>query len=279
MSWWTWVAILVIIFGLRSLRQQTYFAKFFKAIGRLYDTTESIFVTIFIYLFGQVFGGLLIYSALMAGGWSQDRINAWIANTSLGQFIIILVIEALSIALLSFFMRHKKLTWATIGLKGAPKLRDLGHVLGGYVVYLVAYISLIGLVSRLIPSLNLNQEQQIGFENVTRSQLPLVFMSLVILPPIVEEILMRGYLFTSLKEKFPKKAAVIITSVLFASAHLQAGSGAPLLWVAAIDTFVLSVILIELKERTGGRLWAPIGLHATKNLVAFLSLFVFHIAK
>jgi membrane protease YdiL (CAAX protease family) len=61
--------------------------------------------------------------------------------------------------------------------------------------------------------------------------------------------------------------------LLFAAAHLQWGSGAPLLWVAAIDTFVLSMVLSTLREKTGS-LWSAIGLHAIKNGVAFTLLFV-----
>jgi membrane protease YdiL (CAAX protease family) len=60
---------------------------------------------------------------------------------------------------------------------------------------------------------------------------------------------------------------------LFAVAHLQFGSGAPLLWIAAIDTFVLSLFLIYLKDKTDS-LWAPILLHMLKNFIAFMALFV-----
>jgi membrane protease YdiL (CAAX protease family) len=69
--------------------------------------------------------------------------------------------------------------------------------------------------------------------------------------------------------------ACAITSSLFAIAHLQVGSGEPLLWSAAVDTFVLSLILIYLREKTGS-LWTSVGLHSLKNFIAFLGLFVFH---
>jgi membrane protease YdiL (CAAX protease family) len=121
------------------------------------------------------------------------------------------------------------------------------------------------------------QSQELGFNPVGTVELILTFISLVILPPLVEELLMRGYLYTSLKKKLSKIAAALVTSVIFAAAHLQFGSGAPLLWVAAIDTFVLSLFLVSLREKTGG-LWASMTLHATKNLIAFMSLFIFHIS-
>jgi len=57
---------------------------------------------------------------------------------------------------------------------------------------------------------------------------------------------------------------------------LQARSGQPLLWVAGIDTFILSLVLIYLREKTDS-LYASIGLHMLKNTIAFLGLFVFKV--
>jgi membrane protease YdiL (CAAX protease family) len=59
---------------------------------------------------------------------------------------------------------------------------------------------------------------------------------------------------------------------LFGVAHLQFGSGAPLLWVAALDTFTLSIVLCYLREKTGS-VWAGVFLHAIKNAIAFVALF------
>jgi len=57
---------------------------------------------------------------------------------------------------------------------------------------------------------------------------------------------------------------------------ILSGSGEPLLWIAALDTFILSFVLIYLKEKTGS-LWPPIGLHMLKNSLAFISIFILHI--
>ena len=74
----------------------------------------------------------------------------------------------------------------------------------------------------------------------------------------------------------PKVWAIIITSLIFASPHLlESGSGG-LLWIAGIDTFVLSLVLCWVREKTG-RLYAGMGIHALKNTVAFISLFLLHV--
>jgi membrane protease YdiL (CAAX protease family) len=60
-------------------------------------------------------------------------------------------------------------------------------------------------------------------------------------------------------------------------AHLAGGEGGSTIWIAAIDTFILGMVLAYLRERSGS-LWPSIGLHASKNMIAFLFLFVFKIA-
>jgi membrane protease YdiL (CAAX protease family) len=144
-------------------------------------------------------------------------------------------------------------------------------------LYYISYLVIVSVAGALVPALNVDQAQELGFNPIGTGELILTFISLVILPPIVEETLMRGFLYTSLKKRLTKVNAALITSVIFAAAHLQFGSGAPLLWVAAIDTFVLSLFLVYLREKTGS-LWASMTLHALKNGVAFASLFIFHLS-
>jgi membrane protease YdiL (CAAX protease family) len=96
-----------------------------------------------------------------------------------------------------------------------------------------------------------------------------------VLPPLAEEIMVRGFIYTSFRKTMRIVPAAIITSLLFASAHLPEGGAAGPLYIAAIDTFVLSMVLIYLREKTGS-LWASISLHAMKNGIAFAALFLVH---
>ena len=89
--------------------------------------------------------------------------------------------------------------------------------------------------------------------------------------------MVRGFLYSSFKKGLPTAAAVIVTSAIFASAHLPEGGGGGLLWIAAVDTFILSLVLIYLREKTGA-LWASMTLHALKNGVAFVALFALHLS-
>lgn len=274
-SWWTPLYLLAIYGALR------YFHKNHGNDGAVnkkinWTPIESIGVTLAIYFGAQFIGGLLIYAFPLIRGWGEQRMADLFEKNVYGQFALIAFVEGLTVWLLYIFLKRRLANFKTVGLNRRPKWLDLGYILLGFGAYFLLYVIAIYIVKVLTPHLNLDQSQQIGFEGAHGFQLLFVFASLVALPPFVEELLVRGFLYTGLKNKLPIIWAVIITGGLFAIAHLQVGSGAPLLWVAAIDTFILSTVLIFLREKTGS-LWAPIGLHMLKNGVAFLSIFVFHL--
>jgi membrane protease YdiL (CAAX protease family) len=236
----------------------------------------AVAAVVLIYFISQLVGGLLLSVYPAIRHWNSSQANAWINNSVLAQFVYIVIAEGITIYAVWQFLKHYKISLSVIGVKRF-KVEDILYAFAGFAVYFVSYAILLQIVTKLVPSLNVSQQQQIGFQNANGvGQLVLTAISLVILPPIAEEILMRGFLYTSLKKSLPKVVAALVTSVIFASAHLEFGQGAPLLWVAALDTFVLSLVLVYLRERTD-RLWASMGVHGLKNTVAFISLFIFHV--
>lgn len=236
----------------------------------------AVFFVIAVYFVSQVLSSLVISLYPYFRHWDQTQANAWIQSSVWGQFFYVLIAEGLTLGAVYLFLRWRGVRLRTIGLR-RPKWSDPGWGLAVLPLYYLCYVVLVLVVHAAVPSLNIDQAQQIGFSNVSGwGPLLLTFLSLVILPPLTEEILVRGYLYTSLKKGMPQVAAVLVTSVIFASAHLQFGSGAPLLWIAFLDTFVLSLFLIYLREKTGG-LWGSMTLHASKNLIAFISLFLLHV--
>lgn len=233
---------------------------------------ETLAISVGIYFAGQFLGSVLGYLYPLLRHWNATQTVHWLEHDVTGQFVLIASVYAVMVGLLYIFLRRRRADFRTIGLH-RPRWADPLYSCAGFVVYFGLYLGGLFLVKQLAPSINLNQSQQLGFQNPHTSQLPLVFISLVILPPLAEEIMVRGFLYSGLKNGLKLWLAVVLTSIVFGLAHLEVGSGAPLLWVAALDTFILSLVLIYLKEKTGS-LWASIGLHMLKNGVAFISLFL-----
>jgi membrane protease YdiL (CAAX protease family) len=226
-----------------------------------------------IYFATQIIAGLIIYIYPQMQGWTAAQTNEWLNNSVYAQFFYILVAETLTILALMFLLRFFKWTWRTIGLT-TPKVR---HILLGFLAvipYFLVYLLIVTVVTHFYPSLNVDQKQEIGFDTTKGTlQLILVFVSLVVLPPLIEEIMMRGFLYTGVRRMFGKLISALIVSALFGVAHLAEGGAAGPLWIGALDTFALSLVLVSLREITGN-LWAGITLHAVKNGIAFVSLFI-----
>jgi membrane protease YdiL (CAAX protease family) len=115
--------------------------------------------------------------------------------------------------------------------------------------------------------------QQLGFDAPVGWELIFVFITLVVLPSLVEEIVFRGILFRGLKKYIGVVSALIGSSLIFGMAHLEFFSGGSLNYIAALDTTILAVVLTALYIRAGS-LWPAILLHAIKNSIAFVVLFV-----
>jgi membrane protease YdiL (CAAX protease family) len=218
------------------------------------------------FIVGQLLGFVLVRSYIdISGHTSSD-------STAL-QFVFILLSEAFTMTLLWLGLRKRSL-WRNAGLL-RPRWRDALYVVLGAVGYYVLYIVVISVATSLV-HIDINQPQDVGFNHVSGT-LPLVmtFISLVVLPPLVEEIVFRGVIFWGFRTRLPVLLAALFTSALFAMLHLPEGGDGKLLWIAGIDTFVLSMVLCYLREKTGS-LWASIGVHAVKNGIAFVSLFILH---
>lgn len=236
--------------------------------------TAVIFSTI-VFFAGQIIAANLVSIYPAAHHWSTSQIEDWL-NSVNGQFWFVLLAEVLTFAATWKFVVARGDRLSSIGWK-KPRWVDLAYTLAGFFAYFILYMIVLTVATHLITSLNTGQKQELGFDNVVGAvDLTLAFISLVVLPPIVEETVFRGLIFTSLRSRLSFGWATLATSVLFAIPHLQFGTGNPLLWVAALDVFSLSLVLCYLREQTGS-LWPGIGLHALKNGLTFVTLFVLHV--
>lgn len=244
-------------------------------VTKFYSPIQTVAFAIVIFFLAQFMASIILVGVgTLYGELSgRDVISELFKEGGVtGQFVYVLIVDALLVRLLYEVMRRRAITFASIGLNRV-KPSHLVHAVLGFLAYLFIYIVSVSVAKALIPSLDITQEQQIGFDKTTSglSLIP-IFVSLVVLPPLVEEIMTRGFIFTSLRKQGVRFVlAAIITSVLFAAAHLN-GAKEGLLWIAAIDTFILSMVMCYVREKSQS-LWPSIGMHAIKNGLAFVLLF------
>lgn len=237
---------------------------------RFWGTILTVFMAALLYTIPAIVTIILIQSILAGNGDSAQGITDYF-DTTTGQFVFMLVNAAISLVVLVVLMRITSETWKSIALTW-PKAKAYAQ-LGKAILVYYSLLLLAGILIQEFTSIDTNQEQDIGFDKVSDGQLVFVFISLVILPPIIEELIFRGFLYTRFRKYFSVYGSAVIISILFSIAHLQLGNGDAPLWTAAIDTFILSMILVWLREKTGSII-PGMGLHAIKNAFAFTVLFL-----
>ena len=235
----------------------------------------TILVATFVFFCSQVAVAIVFRVYISSRHWSSLTASNWLNNSVPALFFETLLVESFLILFLYGFLRRRNISFKFIGLKAKFLLKDLGYALGGFLTYLLIYLTVVSTLQFFIHSFNVSQKQELGVpSSAYGGDLWLLFIMLVVLPPIAEEILFRGFIYSSLRPKMNKIVAALITSVLFAMPHLfESNSG--ILWVAGCDTFILSMVLVYVREKTD-KLWASMLIHGLKNFVAFVSLYLLH---
>lgn len=164
-----------------------------------------------------------------------------------------------------------------VGVTGWPSWLDIVMTPLMFIVYMIGSAIFVAIMAKILPVgvVDLAQRQQLPFSQtmlLTPWHMFLAFFTLVVLAPIAEELLFRGYLYGKLRKYVSTWMAVLSTSLLFGIAHFWA-PGSPLQWAVMFDTFVLSIFMCLAREYTGA-IWVGVLMHMVKNGLAFYLLFV-----
>ena len=179
------------------------------------------------------------------------------ANAALADAMPYILIGAGILTILIFFIvakiRKKKFT-ESASLRKFKPATVAPIVLGGIAFnFAISYLmNLIPFPQTWIDSYEASSNELLGNVSIA------LWISVVIMAPLVEELTFRGFMYTRLKQGMPKWIAVILTSLVFGIVH------GTLIW--AIYTFVFSLALIYIFERTKS-IWACILFHMSFNLV------------
>jgi membrane protease YdiL (CAAX protease family) len=184
--------------------------------GVKWSPTAAIVVTVLAFFASQVVTALFLGIIGGSLGWDETQIELWFMSVS-GQFIFVLVAEALTLGILWRFLKRRKASIRSLGFHRKPIPKDLLYILGGFFAYFALLIAATSLAGGVF-NVNVEQEQDVGFKAVTSDLDRLMaFASLVILPPVVEEVVFRGFLYGGLRRRFGIWSATFITSAMFAA--------------------------------------------------------------
>lgn len=189
-----------------------------------------------------------------------DRIDQ---GDVVASFSLVVLDAAASFILIGRYLRRHNQSWRDLGLRTFNILKALG-------IFVLIAISFIGLVwlayeaaQALIPGFNPDEAQTNEFTSPKPGLELYSILALVVLPPIIEEIVFRGFIFPAFATRFGIVAGALLSSLLFGFAHLQLN--------VAIYTFIVGLLLCVLYRYTGSII-PGIAVHMINNYIAYTAL-------
>ncbi|MBP9667231.1 CPBP family intramembrane metalloprotease [Candidatus Saccharibacteria bacterium] len=181
------------------------------------------------------------------------------------------MLAVLAVVLLPKLVK-KHTTRKEMGVERLVLWKDIAMTALSIVPYIILTMMFAYIANAIWPQIFATQQpQEIPFHNMAQSfEYVVAFMTLVVLAPLAEELLFRGYLLGKLQTKMPAYVAVVVTALAFGGLHLPADH---IQWTVGLDTFALGIVLGTLRVYTGS-IWASVLLHGLKNAVAFYFLFI-----
>lgn len=159
-----------------------------------------------------------------------------------------------------------KTTRNEMGLRDLMTWTDILLAIIGYIVSALVGGLLLIVCQALLPGINWNQAQEVGFQSIyTSGDMVMAFIALAVIAPICEELIFRGWLYGKLRARIPALPAIMVVSLLFAAVHGQFNVG--------VVVFCMSVANCLIRELTG-TIYGGILVHIIRNAIAFYGLFV-----
>jgi len=227
------------------------------------------------FMVSRLLVSLMVWSLVQAGVPLKSVPSVLLMT---GISVVVWIVTIFMVTMVPYWLFRRKTSIKDLGVTGKPAWLDVCIPVPAFVAYLICSTIVAALAVTFL-NVDFKQAQQLPFDKTmlySQAQYAMIFFTLVVLAPLAEELLFRGYLYTKLRKTNSVKVAVIITSLTFGLAHLAIGSE-NLQWNVVLDTFVLSIFSCLLREYTGA-VWASVVLHAIKNSLAFYLLFINPIA-
>ena len=155
----------------------------------------------------------------------------------------------------------------SLGLRGLFTWTDIGMGVIGFILSMIGALIIGALASAIFPWIDMEEAQEVGFDNISGfKDMLMAFLALVVIAPVAEEIVFRGWLYGKLRRRTWAIPAIMLTSVAFGVAHGQ--------WNVGITVAVMSLFMCLIREMTG-TIYGGMIVHMLKNGLAFYLLFVY----
>lgn len=206
-------------------------------------------------------GSTLILSVIF-GLINLKQIIESLSYASLGILTIFSIQELILLIPVVYFLKKGLVNYQDLKLKKFKLFQAIGLITLGFIAFFLlnhVIISISEAFNIAIPGYG-TQDQRLPLFGNDSLSLPIAFVILVILAPIIEELLFRGLIYTKLRANYGASSTIIVSSIIFAGFHLELQIFLPL--------FILGCIIGYIYEKSDS-LWVPILFHLINNGLAF----------
>jgi uncharacterized protein len=170
---------------------------------------------------------------------------------------------AVTLGVVGLILVRYRVGVVSIGWRRTDLARSLLYVVATLVAFQAGATLVSYLVSMVVPGFNSSQGQQLYNLPIAGQHRVIAFLALVILPPVFEETVFRGFVFPALARRWGVVPGALISSILFGLAHAQAN----LDLYTYIMALALCFMYVRLKSILPG-----MALHIINNYLAFMAL-------
>jgi membrane protease YdiL (CAAX protease family) len=228
-----------------------------------------------LFVFGLAWFGLQIVILIVLG-----LISPWVPSLGAffraaeegnvgASFVLDLLDAGVGFGVVALYLRKYMVGWNMVGwrrveLRWKSVLKALLYIVVALMAFMVLANVLLMVIHALWPSFDPNQAQDNEFTGEAGKAHPsLALVALVLLPPVLEETIFRGFLFPAIAKRTGLIWGAVLSSIVFGLAHWQAN--------VSIYTFILGLILCLMYVKTKS-IWPGIFLHMANNYLALLAM-------
>ena len=194
---------------------------------------------------------------------AKEFIDALKAGSVEANFGLDLVNAVAALGLVAMYLRKYDVGWDAVGWRKFSFWKTLAYFGSAFIGFLVLAALALELVKLIDPGFNSNQPQSNEFTGSVSTHRSLTLIALVVIPPIIEETVFRGFIFPAISKKWGTIGGAIASSALFGLAHLQAN--------VSIYTFVLGLVLCFLYVKLKS-IFPGMAVHMLNNFLAYYAL-------
>lgn len=197
--------------------------------------------------------GFVVADLFIKPGLSRMGLSSLEAGTIGGMFLAVVAFTTVYL----WGVRQYRISWKVIGIFNAKKIIQhkkmiLLYTFGALIVSLLLLFAMYSIIG-VSPNSRSN-----AVDDTYLFAILLAVFSSVIVSPIYEEVLYRGFIYPTLRNRFGVKKAIVFSALIFSLVHLPSIDILPV-------NFVNGLVFAILYERTNS-IYVPMVAHALFNL-------------